>query len=125
MHGMQVAASTEARYLLRDLLGAVRTVPLRTMVRIPPTQEPRPREFFLELQDGTTTLEAKNTDDLVAQLCDRYPDSEYERTRHGARDPDAERRWADAMDSLIRLLAERVVEGSDEKFRAKRCHACG
>ena len=93
--------------------GEIRKLPLCAMAKIPLTKTPRPREDFLQLQDGTSTLEAKNMDALAALLRDRYPDSEYERTLHHERDLDAERRRADAMNSLIQLLAERVVEEAE------------
>jgi hypothetical protein len=96
--------------------GAVRKLPLSAVAKIPLTDPPRPREDFLKLQDGTVTLEAKNIDDLAAQLRDRYPDSEYERTLHSERDHEAERRGADAMNRLIHLLAEIVVKDAFEQI---------
>jgi hypothetical protein len=94
--------------------GVVRKLPLRAVAKIPLTDPPRPREDFLQLQDGVATLEAKNIEDLAAQLRDRYPDSEYERTLHSERDHEAERRRANAMDSLAQLLAEIVVRKTEQ-----------
>jgi len=72
--------------------------------------EQRPREDVLQLEDGCTTFEAKNLDDLVAQLRQRYPDGEYERTLHRERDRQAEQRRADAMHNLIEILVNAFVK---------------
>jgi len=63
----------------------------------------RPKEDVLQLKDGCTTLEAKSLDDLAAQLRQRYPDGEYERTLHRERDRQAEQRRADAMNNLVEM----------------------
>jgi hypothetical protein len=69
----------------------------------------RPREEILRLQDGSAILEAISFDDLAAQLREKYPDSGYQRTLHRERDREAEERRAEAMNQLIRIVAEAVV----------------
>lgn len=94
---------------IRDLRsGSVRQLPLKIIakVHIPRKKnEPqRPREEFLALQDGAEELEAKNLDDLIAQLRQRYPDGAYERTLHRERD----RQREEAMDRLTEILLPRA-----------------
>ena len=79
------------------------------MAKIPLTKVPRQREDVLQLQDGTTKLEAPNLQELAVQLRMRYPDGLYERTLHNERDRDAEQRRARAFNSLIDMLVEQVV----------------
>jgi hypothetical protein len=80
--------------------------------------------------DGSETLEAKNLDDLAAQLRQKYPDDAYVRTLHWQRDPEAEARRAQAMNSLAEILVPRAYlealyvmqvelerEESDQKVR--------
>jgi hypothetical protein len=74
----------------------------------------RPRESVLHLKDGSTTLDAKSLDDLAAQLRQRYPDGEYERTLHRERDRQAEQRRAHAMNNLIEIL---VAFGGSVKIK--------
>jgi hypothetical protein len=100
---------------IRELVnGSVRIRPLSAVARIHIPRrrnEPqRPREDVLQLKDGSTTLEAKSLDDLVAQLRQRYPDGEYERTLHRERDREAEQRRADAINNLIEILVDAVVK---------------
>lgn len=96
---------------IRELrTGLVRTLPLSAVAKIPLTRPPRPREDVLQLQDGTTTREAKSLEDLAAHLRQRYPDPEYERTLRSERDHKAEQRRAEAMNRLTELLAELAVQ---------------
>jgi hypothetical protein len=99
---------------VRDLTnGAVRSLPLSAVARIhiprKKNEPQRPREESLRLQDGSAILEAISFDDLAAQLREKYQDSGYERTLHRERDREAEERRAEAMNQLIRFLAEAVV----------------
>jgi hypothetical protein len=100
--------------------GAVRRLPLKTIAKIhiprKKAEAHKPTEEVLQLEDGTDKLEAKNLDDLAVQLRQRYPDGEYERRLQQERDHEAERRWADGMNGLIRILAEAAV---DELLREK------
>jgi hypothetical protein len=70
----------------------------------------RPREEYLLLKDDSGPLEAKNLDDLVIQLRERYPDAQYERTLHWERDHEAEQRRAQAMQGLMKIFAEAAVQ---------------
>src|SRR6266404_2785016 len=102
---------------VRDLTnGSVLSLPLSAVARIhiprKKNEAQRPREEILRLQDGSAILEATSLDDLAAQLRQKYPDSGYERTLHRERDRDAEERRAEAMNQLIRILAEAVVRGT-------------
>jgi hypothetical protein len=94
--------------------GSVRILPLSAVAKIHiprrKKEAQRPREDVLQLKDGSTTLEAKSLDDLAAQLRQRYPDGEYERTLHRERDRQAEQRRADAMNNLIEILVDAVVK---------------
>jgi hypothetical protein len=94
--------------------GSVRVLPLVGMVRVSlaklKNEAERPREEYLLLQDDSAPLEAKNLDDLIVQLRERYPDGEFERTLHWERDRQAEHRRAQAMQGLIQILAEAVVK---------------
>ena len=99
---------------VRDLAnGSVLSLPLSAVARIhiprKKNEAQRPREEILRLQDGSAILEAISLDDLAAQLRQKYPDSGYERTLHRERDREAEERRAEAMNQLIRILAEAVV----------------
>lgn len=102
------------RVEVRDLAsGSVRNLPLSAVARIhiprKKNEAQRPREEILRLQDGEALLEAISLDDLAAQLRQKYPDSGYERTLHRERDREAEDRRAEAMNQLIKILAEAVV----------------
>ena len=94
--------------------GSVRNLPLGALakIHIPRRKKEvqRPREDVLQLKDGSTTLEAKCLVDLAAQLRQRYPDGEYERTLHRERDRQAEQRRADAMNNLIEILVDAFVK---------------
>lgn len=93
---------------------SVRVLPLGAMQRIHLTvkkNEARlPNERVLQLQDESAVIEAKDIDDLAAQLRAKYPDETYERFLRSERDHQAERREAAAMDDLIQLLAEAVAD---------------
>lgn len=108
---------------IRDLRnGSTRDLPLNAVTRIhiatKRNQLHRPTEEILQLKDGSTTLEASSLDDLAPQLRHRYPDDTYERTLHRARDYQAEERRADALNQLIKILAEAAVkEGLHERER--------
>jgi len=100
---------------VRDLTnGSVSNLPLSAFARIhiprKKNEAQKPREEILRLQDGSTILEAISLDDLAAQLREKYPDSGYEQTLHRERDRDAEERRAEAMNQLIRILAEAAVK---------------
>jgi hypothetical protein len=66
-------------------------------------------------------LEAKDLDDLRAQLREKYPEGAFERTLHYVRDPEAEERRERALNGLIELLAERVVEQMIEEESRDAC----
>ena len=100
---------------VRDLTnGSVSNLPLSAFARIhipkKRNEAQKPREEILRLQDGSAILEAISLDDLAAQLRQKYPDSGYERTLHRERDRDAEERRAEAMNQLIKILAEAAVK---------------
>jgi hypothetical protein len=100
---------------VRDLAnGSVLNLPLSAIAKIHiprrKNEEQRPSEEILRLKDGSVILEAKSLDDLAAQLRQRYPDGGYERTLHRERDCEAEARRADALNQLVRILAEAVVK---------------
>jgi hypothetical protein len=94
--------------------GSVREFPLNGVrkVYLPRRKSDpgRPDEEVLQLKDGSETLEAKTLDDLAAQLRQRYPDDAYERRLFKVRDREAEKRRADAMEGLMRIIAESAVE---------------
>ena len=103
------------RVEVRDLSnGSVLNLPLSAVARIhiprKKHEAQKPKEEILRLQDGSAILEAISLDDLAAQLRQKYPDSGYERTLHRERDRDAEERRAEAMNQLIRILAEAAVK---------------
>jgi hypothetical protein len=101
---------------IRELTsGSVRTLPLTAMRKISlargkKNEPPPPSEDVLHLKDGAETLEAKTFDELRAQLRDKYPDTAFERTLHYERDREAEERRERALDGLMTLIAEAVVE---------------
>jgi hypothetical protein len=94
--------------------GSVRELPLIGVrkIYIPRNKNDAgiPDEDVLELKDGSETREAKNLDDLAAQLRQRYPDEAYERRLFSLRDREGEKRRADAMEGLMQIIAEAVVE---------------
>ena len=65
---------------------------------------------MLEVEDGAEVTEARDIDDLAAQLRMKYPDGAFERFLRSERDRDAEVREAEAMEGLIKLLAEAVLD---------------
>ncbi|MGH8251226.1 MAG: hypothetical protein ACREVI_11135 [Steroidobacteraceae bacterium] len=93
---------------LRD--GSTLTLRLRTMVKFylpaKKSKAPRPREEFLQVEDGAVTLETKTFNELVTQLRNKYPDGEYVRTLRRERDHEAER----AMDDLMGIIARSALE---------------
>lgn len=92
---------------MRELqLNGVRKVYIPTKKNDPE----RPHEDVIQLKDGADTLEAKCFDDLAAQLRHRYPDEAYERRLYKVRDREAEERRREAMNQLITILAEAVVD---------------
>jgi hypothetical protein len=100
---------------LRDLEnGSTRNLPLTAIAKIhiprKRNEAQRPSEEILQLHDNSVIIEAKNLDDLAAQVRQKYPDEAYERTLHRERDHEAEQRRADAMDGLIEILAKSVAE---------------
>ena len=99
---------------IRDLRdGSVRALPLHALRLIHLTaqrgQKPQPDDRVLRLEDDSTVIEAKDLDELAAQLRGRYPDETHERRLHWERDLEAEERHADALQSLIELLARAAV----------------
>ena len=94
--------------------GSVRELPLNALKRIHlPTKKGAPRlpdELVLQLQDGAEIIEARDIDDLAAQLRARYPDDSHERFLRQERDQEAERRKAAALDGLIEMLARAVAD---------------
>ena len=100
---------------IRDLRdGSVRELPLQALKRIHLATKKGtarlPDEVVLQLQDDSTVLEAKDIDDLAAQLRVRYPDETYERFLRRNATIEAERRKADALNGLIELLARAAIE---------------
>jgi len=96
---------------LRDLRdGSLRTLPLHSVIHVHiPTkkrEEQRPGRECLQLEDGSSPLEAPTFEELVAQLAVKYPDHLYERRLRRERDFQAEH----AMDELARLIARAAVE---------------
>jgi hypothetical protein len=93
--------------------GSVRTLPLGAVQRIHLVagkgEAPRPTEQVLQLKDPAGVLEAKNLDELVAKLRERYPDATHERFLRREHDPEAEQRRAAAMDGLIDLMVDAVL----------------
>jgi hypothetical protein len=59
---------------------------------------------------GWGSLSGQNRYDLAAQLRQRYPDGEYERTLHSERNRQAEQRRADAMNEPIETLLDAFVK---------------
>ena len=99
---------------IRDLRdGTVRNLPLSALRVVHLTrgrgQLQLPDEQRLQLQDDVTIIEAKDIDDLAAQLRSKYPDETHERRLHWERDVEAEQRYAAALQSLIEILAEAAV----------------
>ncbi len=100
---------------LRDRRDAsVRELPLNALKRIHlPTKKGAPQlpdELVLQLQDGAEVIEARDIDDLAAQLRARYPDDSHERFLRHERDQEAEKRKAAALDGLVQMLARAVAD---------------
>jgi hypothetical protein len=100
---------------LRDLSdGSARILPLHAMKIVylggKKGSPPKPDEQVLRLEDDTAVIEAKDIDELAARLRRKYPDGTHERVLRCERDYAAEQRKADALRSLIQLLAEAAVE---------------
>jgi hypothetical protein len=97
---------------LRD--GSVRILPLQAFKLIHVSTKKGasrlPDEVELEVEDGAEVLKARDIDDLAAQLRLRYPDGAFERSLRRERDREAEVRKAEAMDRLIGILAEAVMD---------------
>jgi hypothetical protein len=55
-------------------------------------------------------MEAKDLDELAAQLREKYPDGSYERRLHSERHLQAEARWEHGMNQLIEILAISAVD---------------
>jgi hypothetical protein len=100
---------------LRDLRdGGVRELPLKGLKRIHlPTKKGAPQppdEVVLQLEDDAEVIDARDIDDLAAQLRLKYPNGAFERFLRRERDREAERLKAEAMDGLIRLLAKAALD---------------
>lgn len=93
--------------------GSARDLPLKVIDRI---HFPKrggaqlPNEQILQLEDGAAILEAKDLDELAAQLREKYPDGSYERKLHSERDLQAEARWEHGMNQLVEILARSAYE---------------
>jgi hypothetical protein len=99
---------------IRDLRdGSVRALPLHVLRLVHLTgrkgDPQRPDAQVLRLEDDNTLIEAKDLDELAAQLRGRYPDATHERRLHWERDLEAEQRYASALQSLMELLARTAV----------------
>ncbi len=94
--------------------GSARTLSLGAIQRIHLTAKKKearlPDEHVLQLQDESAVIEAKDIEDLAAQLRAKYPDDTYERFLRRERDVGAERRKADALDGLIEILARAAIQ---------------
>ncbi|GFE80265.1 hypothetical protein GCM10011487_22650 [Steroidobacter agaridevorans] len=74
----------------------------------------QPDQQLLILEDGAHTIKASQSDDLFAQLRERYPDGLYERYLHQERDVAAEQSRSAALDSLVEIYA---IAGFDEYLK--------
>jgi hypothetical protein len=94
--------------------GVKRELPLKGIrkIHIPRKKnDPQlPDEDVLQLEDGDTKFDAKDLEDLAAQLRARYPDEAYERRLFQVRDLDAEKRRDDALRSLAECTARAAVD---------------
>ncbi len=100
---------------LRDLRdGSTRNLPLSavTRIRLPRKKGDRqePDQHVLQLQDNSVVLEGWDIDEIAAQLRQRHPDETHERLLHRERDCKAEQRKAEAMNTLIEILAKAAVD---------------
>ncbi len=109
---------------IRELAsGQVRTLPLNGVRKIclkrgKKNEPPTPDEDVLELKDGADTWETKNLDELRVRLREKYPDESFERTLHYVRDREAEERRERALDGLMNLIVQNVVDDLLEESRA-------
>src|SRR5688500_8072033 len=82
--------------------GSVRNLPLQALRKIHlPAKKDAPRlpdEVVLQVKVGAEVIEARDIDDRAALLRLKYPDDAFERFLRRERDPDAEKRKAEAMD---------------------------
>ena len=69
-----------------------------------------PDKELLRLQVGEDTWEADTFEELQNRLRNKYPDAAFERTLHYVRDHEAEQRHEAALDGLMSILVERVVD---------------
>jgi hypothetical protein len=126
-----MAAVTEKRIFrywieIRELAsGSVRTLPLTAVMKISlarrkKNEPPIPNEELLQLKDEAETWEAKAFDELRVRLRDKYPDSAFERTLHYVRDQEAEDRRERALNGLIELLAQSLVDEILEEEAGRR-----
>ena len=94
--------------------GSTRDLPLKVLTRIhlltKRSAAQLPNEQILQLEDGAAILEAKNLDELAAQLRGKYPDGSYERRLYSERDLQAEARWEHGMNQLIDIVAKSAYE---------------
>lgn len=95
--------------------GSVRKLPL-TAVRLvclkrgKKNEPPLPEKELLRLQDDAETWETATFGELRTRLRDKYPDTAFERTLHYVRDYEAEERRERALDGLMNILVERIVD---------------
>jgi hypothetical protein len=78
-----------------------------------PTKKNAPRppdEVILQVNDGEEVIEARDIDDLAAQLRLKYPDEAFDRFLRRERDREAEERRSEAMDRLTEILAEAALD---------------
>lgn len=94
--------------------GSTRDLPLKVLTKIhlltKRSEAQLPNEQILQLEDGAAILEAKDLDELAAQLRGKYPDGSYERRLHRERDLQAEARWEQGMNQLIEIVAKSAYE---------------
>lgn len=67
------------------------------------------RSEVMRLVDEDFVLEAANWEEFRLRLRERYPDSRFERRLHVQRDREAEERREEAIQGLIKLVADAVV----------------
>jgi hypothetical protein len=90
----------------RVSLHAVRVIPLPTKKRRAVSS---PREV-LRFKDGDFEIEAETFESFRSRLREQYPDDRYKRRLPAWRDLEAEERRATALDGLIDILVEAVIE---------------
>ena len=91
----------------------------RTSAAAAASQSPEPPEPItsrqpstdrIRFEDGEFVLEASTWEEFRARLRDQYPDDRFERRLHVQRDREAEVRREEAIQSLIKLIAEGMVD---------------